>query len=175
VLDGGHPGPGVLVRDGQRDGARAAAQVHDDRTGEPGEAFQRPLDQQFGLRAGHEHPGADGELEQPERCPAGQVLERHPVGALVEQGGEPGGVVVGDVREREQPGARAADDVGQQQLGVDPRGVDAGVGQAPRGIGEERARVQEPAASSSAVCALLSASITASRSPSSTWSRLCDL
>ena len=49
---------------------------------------------------------------------------------------------------------------------------DTGLREAPGGVGEESARVQEPAASSSAVCAPTSASITASRSPSTTWSRL---
>jgi hypothetical protein len=48
------------------------------------------------------------------------VLQRHAVGALVQQGGEPGGVVVGNLAEGDQRGARDAQGVGQQQLGVDP-------------------------------------------------------
>jgi hypothetical protein len=54
-----------------------------------------------------------------ERRAAGEVLERDAGGALVDQGGEAGGGVVVDVVEGEQRGARAVEDVGQQQLGVD--------------------------------------------------------
>jgi hypothetical protein len=56
-----------------------------------------------------------------ERCPAGEVLQRDAGGALVEQGGEAGGVVVVDVVAGEQRRPGDAEDVGEQQLGVDPR------------------------------------------------------
>ena len=95
--------------------------------------------------------------------------------ALLHEHGEPAGVGVGDRVEGEQAGARHREHVGEQQFGVHARGLDAHLGEEPRGIADQRAGVQEPAASSSAVCALLSASMTGSRSPSRTWSRLCAL
>jgi hypothetical protein len=63
-----------------------------------------------------------------ERGTAGEVLQRDAPGALVEQGGEPGGGVVVDVVEGEQRRPGPAEDVGEQQLGVDARRLDACLG-----------------------------------------------
>jgi hypothetical protein len=120
ALDGGHPRPGVLVRDRQRDGARAAAQVDDDRLGQTGQPRERPLDELLGLRSGHEDAGADRELEVTERRATREVLQRHPVGALSGEGLEAGDRVVRHLAEGEQAGAGDAEDVGEQQLGVHP-------------------------------------------------------
>ena len=132
---------------------------------------ERPARQLLGLRPRDEDAKADRELQVTERRPAGEVLQRDAVGALVEQRREPGGILVPDVVPGQQCGAGRAEDVGEQQLGVHPRRLHAGRGEPAAGVREQRARVQE-AASSSAVCARSSASMTASRSPSSTWSRL---
>ena len=130
---------------------------------------------QLGLRPGDEDPGPDGEVDEAERRGAGEVLQRHPGGPLLDQRGEPRGGVVGDVDQGQQPGAGHAEHGGQQQLGVHPRRLDAGLGQPARGVAEQGAGVQDPAASSSAVCAAVSASSTGSSSPSRTASRLCAL
>jgi hypothetical protein len=175
ALDRRHPRAGVLVRDGQREGSGAAAQVDDDRPGGVGESIDRPAGQQLGLRPWDEDARADRQLEEAKRGAAGEVLKRHAVGPLPDERPEPRDVVVGHLVEREEPAARDAEDVGEQQFGVHPGRFDLCLGEPPGGVGQQCPGVQEPAASSSAVCAPTSASITASRSPSMTWSRLCAL
>ncbi len=170
-LDRGDPGPRVLLRDRQRDGPRAGAQVDHHRV--LPQLREHPAGDLLGLGPRHEDPGAHRQLQVPEGGRPGEVLQRHPGGPLLQQGPEPGGVR--DVVQGDQPGAGQPQRVGEQQLGVHPRGLDAGRGQPGGGLGQQRARVQLPASSSSAVCAVTSASMTASRSPSSTASRLCAL
>ena len=95
ALDGDDAGAGELVRDRQREGAGAGCRGRRRRGAvEPGQPLERPAGQQLGLRPRHEDAGADGELQVAEGRPPGEVLQRHAVGALVEQRGEPGGVVV---------------------------------------------------------------------------------
>ncbi len=100
MFDRRDAGAGVLVRDGQRERSRARAEVDDHRLGEAVELLQHPAGQQLGLRPRHEDARTDGELELTERRAPGQVLQRHPVGALVDQGGEPPGRVLVDVVRR---------------------------------------------------------------------------
>ena len=120
-----------------------------------GQPVERPAGQLLGLRPGHEDAGADGELEVAERGAAGQVLQRHAVGPLLEERAEPGGVVAIGTSSRVSSRPRGdAQDVGEQQFGVHPRRLDPGVGEPAGGVGQQRPDVQEPAASSSAVCAV---------------------
>ena len=151
----------------------SAAQVDDDRPVGPAEPLERPAGELLGLRPGHEDAGADRQLEEAERRPAGEVLQRHAVGPLVDQRAEPDGDVVRDVDQGEQPAA--GDARGRRRAAA--RRPPAATRRRPRPAGGRRRRagtrsVQEPAASSSAVCASVRASIPRRGRRRRTWSRL---
>jgi hypothetical protein len=127
----------VLVRDRQRERAGAGPEIHDHRRRHAGQPLQRPPGELLGLGSWHEDAGTDGQLQVAEGRPAGEVLQRHPVRALVQQCTEPHGDVVRDVDERQQAVAGHPEDSGEQQLGVHPRRLDPGVGEATGRVGEE--------------------------------------
>jgi hypothetical protein len=123
-LDGVHLRVAALVGDGNGHGARSAAQVHHHRPprtalrgGEGGEA---PLDQQLGLRPRDEDAGADREVQPPERCRPGQVLQRHPRHTVGDQRLVPLELPPREAVGEQQPATRRPEDVRRQQLGVDP-------------------------------------------------------
>ena len=76
---------GHSVLDGERDGARPGAQVDHDRCVPAGERAQGEVDEQLGLRPRHEDAGADLEGQPPEVRASGEVLQRHPARALVDE------------------------------------------------------------------------------------------
>jgi hypothetical protein len=133
----------VLVRDRQRERAGAGPEIDDDRRRHAGQPLQRPAGELLGLRPRHEDAGADGQLQVAEGRPAGEVLQRHAVRALVEQGAEPHGDVVRHCDQRQQPAAGDAQDRRQQQLGVHARGLHPGVGEAAGGACEQVAGSHE--------------------------------
>ena len=109
------------VRQGQRDGAAAGAEVEHARRCVGRQQLQRPVDQGLGVGARVEHAGIDLQLQPVEGLGAGEVGQRLAGDAARAQGAEVRGglgrqrvVVVGD-----QPGAvsgRPAEHVQQQHL-----------------------------------------------------------
>jgi hypothetical protein len=75
----------ALGRDGSGDGARAAAQVHDQRRLDVLQAVEHPADQDLGLRARDEHTGPDDQFAVAESGRTGQVLEGFALGATIHQ------------------------------------------------------------------------------------------
>ena len=128
ALHGDDAGAGMLVRDRQRQRAGAGTEVDDERRVGPGQPLQRPPGELLGLRPRHEDAGADGELEVAEGRAPGEVLQRHPVRALVEQRGEPGG--------RRRPGRRPASAAGRGT----PRGRRRAAARRPPGATRPRRR-----------------------------------
>src|SRR5581483_3249863 len=91
-LDRVHPRARYFLRYGQCDRARAAAQVDDDgfcdvQVPQP---VDRPADHDLGLRARHEHAGADLQLQIAEEGAAGDVLQRFAVLPAGDRGPEAG-------------------------------------------------------------------------------------
>ena len=183
-LDGVHPRARHLGGHGQRDRTRPRAQVDHDR---PRVAGSRPrarldggLSHQLRLRSRHEDTRPDGELEMAEERPAGDVLQRLPGGTPVDvRRKRPGRVP--ERRHRPQRAPVDAERVRGQLLGVEPRRGHAGGGEPVGGLARQRARRHRrrrhwlAAANLAEVSASTSACTTASRSPSSTASRLCAL
>ena len=141
---------------------------------------QRPFQYRLGLRPGDEHARADRDGDRAERSVPGQVLQRSPRGA----GSDQLVIAVGEPRPgvgERQPTAVGAGDVGGQQLGVDTWRGDAGGGQCLRRGVDQPAHRHRPLGHAHVLCnraclsAAANASNSGSRSPSSTWSRLCDL
>ena len=84
ALDGGDAGAaGARARSTARS-RRSRCPGRRRRAVRPGQPLQRPAGELLGLRPRHEDPGADRQLEVPERRPAGEVLQRHAVGPLVD-------------------------------------------------------------------------------------------
>ena len=151
--------------------------------GPGGRSPQRELQQHLGLGARHEDAGAHGHLDRTEHGGAEQVLQGLTGDAARDEGLEHRTLrLVRRVGEQQTP-ARDAQDVGDEQLGVDARGGDAGLGEpgGRPGNGVHGAHGAQERGSSavrairSARSAERRASSTASRSPSSTRSRSCDL
>ena len=150
----------------------------------PARQVERGLDDVLGLRARDEHARVDRQLDRPEALAADEVGDRlalaparrevHERARLV--GVEPA-LGIGDQR-----GPVHAEDVREQQLGVEPRRVAARGGERDQGgverVADARAREQPPrhqaeAASSRArFSASCSAAVCSSSSPPSTCSRL---
>ncbi len=151
----------------------ARPEVDDDRRVEVAGPLDGPPRQQLRLRPGHEHPGADGQLDVAEVRATGQVLQRLAGGPAADQGVVRRPVTVGDLVDEHEAAAVDLEDVGQQDLGVGLGAGDAGVGQPADGLGDERAPLHSATAASRASRSASTAdSITGWRSPSSTTSRL---
>ena len=178
-LDRVHRGVRSLVRDRPGDGAGAGAEVDDHGGSELAGPVDRPAGEELGLRARHEDPRADSELDVAEVGRAGEVLERLAGGAACDQFVVPLGRVSGHVVDHRQPRPLGAEHVGQQLGGVVLGARDAGETQPVGGPGERRPAVGHAQASIASSRAAMSASrhesSTGCRAPSSTWSRLCDL
>ena len=128
-----HPGPGHLLRDGQRDGAGPGAEVGHDGLGHVhlAQPVDGPAGHDLGLRPGHEHPGADLEIQVPEVGVPGDVLQRLPrltAGDLV-----PEPRVERGVGHPVQLAAADAVHVRGDLLRVGPRRVHPGLSQPGRG------------------------------------------
>ena len=137
----GHHRLGALVGDGERDGARAGAEVEDARGG-PARArlaqhLEHRLDQTLGLVPRDEHCRAHGEVEPAEGGAPGDVLDRLAAEAPLEPGLEPLPFLRAELSRALQIelGAREAEQAAEQLLGVGPRRI-ARHGQ-PRGRARE--------------------------------------
>jgi hypothetical protein len=168
-----------LVGDRLGHRTRPGAEVDDDRRLEVARRRHGPAGQELGLRARHEDPGSDLELDVPEVRDAREVLQGDAGCPLPDQPTELLRLGGGDVVDERQPGARDAEDEGQELAGVVLRTRNARVAQpldrdrqqhAPRrlnGIGHcSRASMRDARSVSR------HESTTGCRSPSSTWSRL---
>ena len=137
-----------------------------------GTGRQHGVDQQFGLGPRDEHARPDLDRHESEGCVTGQVLQRlasGPARRLVRRSARRPVVDVGG-RPQRRPGD--AEDVREQQLGIDPGRADPGRGQRRGGLVEQFGRDFMTCRAAPAMSACISASITSSRAPSSTWSRL---
>ena len=169
-----------LVDHGPGDRPGAGAQVDDPAGPLPVPDGQRGLDrpagEQLGLGARDEDAGADGQLDVAERGGAGQVLERLTRGPAREQGVVRRDLALPHLADHRQAPARDAEHVGQQDRGVVGGTVDPGRVQSRGGRPEQLPRPHRSSASRrAAVSASMQDSSTGPMSPSSTWSRLCDL
>jgi hypothetical protein len=178
-LRGIHTARRHLVGDGERDGARPGAQVDHDRSlprrprrldGQPGH--------HLGLGPRHEDPRPHRELEPAEAGAAGEVLQRHPVGAFGNQCLVCRGRRCPEHHRLADVPDRAAQRVGGQRHGVGLGGGDAGLGQPssrhPDGVAQARLAhlPSATAARRDASSASTADWSTGSSSPSSTVSRL---
>src|SRR5439155_10105807 len=118
----------MLPGDGQRDGTGTGAQVDHGGRLDRGDPPQAPVDQQFGLRPGDEHTRPDREIEQPERGPASEVLDRTAGGPVAYQPGVAGQLRIVEAG-AEQPAPWYPEDLGGEQLSVDPGRVHPGPGE----------------------------------------------
>ena len=142
------------------------------------------IDEHLRLGARHEHARADTQLQAAERRPTRQVLQRNTPCALVDERLEAGHVPVAELVAEHLATAHLAqlgpENMGEQQRRITIRGFDAGVREPRRSTTQRRAqRRHAPDSPTAARRAASSASsadwTTASRSPSSTASRLYDL
>ena len=115
------------ARQRERNCAAAGAEVEYSQVGAAPYARERLLDEEFGLRAGHERVRRDHQGQRPELPHPGDVGERHPGSAPLHRVLEAAPCVRVEriLRVRHQVGARHVDRAGQQQLGVQPRAVAA--------------------------------------------------
>src|SRR5690606_31366422 len=181
-LHGVHARARHLLGEGERDGARAGAQVDDARLDHVHRAHgvYGPADDRLGLRARHEHAGADLEFQVAEVGVAGDVLERFARLAAGDDLPVPG-VEVGVGHVVQLAALDAVHERGEL-LRVGTRRGHAGVGEPLGGLGHlgeqqvhwssGRGYGAYAAASLAAESASTQAWITAARSPSRTWSRL---
>ena len=143
ALERRHRQAGALVGQRQRDGAAARAPVQDRPA--RGQQPERPLHQQLGLGPRHQHLGADRDPQPPEGALAGQVGDRLAAAAAGDQ--LPGAVALGrgqrPLRARVEVDALDAEGVGQQQLGVEPRGRRAALAQVGRAAAQHVAHGEE--------------------------------
>ena len=185
---------GTSSATGQRDGPGAGAQVDDEHLlgavrDEPAGDVDPEPGEELGLGPGHEDPRPDGELDAAEARGTGEVLQRHPAGARVDEPFEGLGLRGGQDLPEDDPArhlaAWDAEHVGDEQLGVGRRRGDPGRGEPVDGRRERRPQRQPDggaggaAAHDASVAASRAASssvtqdpTTGSRSPASTWSRL---
>ena len=111
-----------MIERGEQQGAGAGAEIEDAaRSAGAGEMIDRGLDQRLAVGARDEYAGADLQVDRPEGAGAGEIGDRLVARAAVDECGEGGrdGMVV----EREQQAVAVdAQRMGEQQLGVEPRG-----------------------------------------------------
>ena len=147
---------------------------------------ERRLDDELRLRPRDEDAPVDGEGQRPELALAEEVVERlardPPGDERLEAGGGPGRKRL--ARARNDPRPACAERVREQHLGVGPRLGDAGGRQprdrrsqhrADRRRGLEHGARHPAASSASAWWRVVSASMIASSSPSSTRSSVCSV
>ena len=138
ALDGGDPRAGELVRDRRARGRRSRCRGRRRRA--RGRPAQRSIAQPASCSVsgrGTNTPGPTASSRcrngaRPVRCCSGTRSARWSTSAANRAAGLGGHVVEG-----EQRGARHAEHCGQQQLGVHPRRVDAGLGEPARGAGQQ--------------------------------------
>ena len=119
-VGGGHLGRRLPLLDGQRHGATARPQVHHRWAGAGRPAFERPTNQDFGFRSGHQDIGIDGQRK------AAKLLFSHHIGQRFALGPSGQGCWPGHLGRwwqqlvvvRQQPGSGAVQQMAQQQLGV---------------------------------------------------------
>ena len=183
-LDGVDPGVRDLVLDGERDGARAGAEVDDEGRVTGGErGLDRQTGDDLGLGARHEDARSDDEGEPAEVRPAGQVLEGDAGEALLDEAvvrvEEPG--VGRDPQDHPAPHVRGIGPEGERgELdGIRVGRRDALVGERRAGERDRRVDGGTRDAHRSAIAARRAASsastadwMIGSRSPSRTASRL---
>jgi hypothetical protein len=137
-IHGVHFGVGAFQGQGDCDAPTAGADVDDAGSPPRLQLVEAGLDQGFGLRARDQHVRCHLELVSPEGLGSGEVLERAAPGPLVDQGVEAG--LVPGIQEAfrigQHPGAVPAQDVAQQQLGIEVGVGDAGGGQLGRAEAE---------------------------------------
>src|ERR1019366_1411824 len=172
------------------DDARTGAEIDDERRPVPGRLAKRvdaPAGHDFGLGTRHEDARPDGHLEVAKRRAAGEVLKRHARRPAVDQTGEDQLLSLREITGDKESASGTPDDERGKRFGVVARGRDSGRGQLLvrvvdgdvqpdrrqlRGGGFHHDDGAPVAAIRVAESASTSAWITASRSPSSTWSRL---
>ena len=105
-LDGMNPGPGEFGGNGFGNGATSGAELDDhwqasrlttrNRVDHRAKLFDRPACHDFGLRPGYEDTGAYLKFQVAKVSPTGEVLQRHPMRAFVDQRLEVGGLSILD-------------------------------------------------------------------------------
>lgn len=135
-VGGGDGKVGAMVRNGNRDGAGAGADI--DEAASWRRVFDGPFDHLLGLDARREDVGGDFEIETVEFAGAGEVDEGYVFGAAGNEGLEVGLLVGGErlVVVREHPGAVTAQGVRHEELGVEAGGANAASGEEGGGGGE---------------------------------------
>ena len=168
ALDGGDARAGVLVRDRQRDRARPDAQVDDDRARRcpASRSSAQPVSCSVSGR-GTKTPGPTASSRnrngaRPVRCCSGTRSARWSTSVPNRTATSSGTV---DQRQQPARGRRRAREASSSSASTRGDSTPASASRRAASASSD-ADVQEPAASSSAVCAAVSASMTASRSPS---------
>jgi hypothetical protein len=110
-----------LLHEGERDGARAGAEVDHHRGRLVLQRVHGPAGELLGLGPRHEHARPDLEVDEPEGGAAGEVLQRHAAGAGRDHLEVGAALQVVRAGCHHEEGARHAGDVCEQQLGVDAR------------------------------------------------------
>src|SRR3954447_1053070 len=143
----------MLMGDGEPNCSCAGAQIHHYRYVTALDLGQNRVDDDFGLRPRHEHSGSDLQVEVTEAGRANQMLQGHTLCALTDELVEVALGLRGVPLKRPRVVFGTRDACLAQQ-------------------GDSFVHVHSVPLSAAAVSASMSACTTASRSPSSTWSRL---
>ena len=130
---------GPAARLGEHVLAVAGAEIGDGPLRVCGNEGKRLFHQGFGIRPRDQGGGCDAQIQRPELAPAGEVGHRLAVGAAGDQvavGRRLAGIQL-PLRPGPQVGAIAAQQVAQQDLGIESGAVCVGVGQVGDGFGQQ--------------------------------------